>query len=195
MHNPKQSSPSPHNTHPCEVAITWDHNHSTTSAHAISFRPISSETMEQFHTYFEQGHSPSSAIHRHSLNLAIQYEGRDQEYEIAHADRSINPLPQDVYYLHQKWRSEKHGKENGEGMFTQLKHMIEDYNKEHGECGGRAFLQQYEHKTTDPARQQAASPPLVLAVCTPLMSRAHQLVRQSGELVYCDSTSSLDRYN
>ena len=35
----------------------------------------------------------------------------------------------------------------------------------------------------------------MLAICTPLMARAHKLVRQAGELVYCDSTSSLDRYN
>ena len=27
------------------------------------------------------------------------------------------------------------------------------------------------------------------------MARAHALVRQAGELVYCDSTASLDRYN
>ena len=37
--------------------------------------------------------------------------------------------------------------------------------------------------------------PLVLAICTPLMSRAHDLLRQAGELVYCDSTARLDRYN
>ena len=57
---------------------------------------------------------------------------------------------------------------------------------------GEAFLQQYEHK---PIQGKAASQPLVLAICTPLMSCAHQLVKQAGELVYCDSTSSLDRYN
>ena len=37
--------------------------------------------------------------------------------------------------------------------------------------------------------------PLVLAVCTPLMARVHKLIRQAGELTYCDSTASLDRYN
>ena len=43
--------------------------------------------------------------------------------------------------------------------------------------------------------KKASDQPLVLAICTPLMARAHKLVRQAGELVYCDSTSSLDRYN
>ncbi len=37
--------------------------------------------------------------------------------------------------------------------------------------------------------------PLVLALCTPLMARAHTMLRQASELVYCDSTASLDRYN
>ena len=97
VHNPKawQSS-----THPCEVMITWDHNHSTQSAHALSFRPISTDTKQKFYSYFDLGHSPSSAIHHHSINLAIEHEGRENEFEIAHADRSINPLPKDIYYLY-----------------------------------------------------------------------------------------------
>lgn len=158
MHSPNISSPSPHSTHPCEVALTWDHNHSITSAHAISFRPISTETREQFYTYFEQGHSPSSAIHHHSLNLAIKYECTEQQYQTALADHSINPLPKDIY-LYKKWRSEKHGKENGETTFKQLGEIIEEYNKENARIGGRAFLQQYEHKPTDSGRMIVANQP------------------------------------
>lgn len=37
--------------------------------------------------------------------------------------------------------------------------------------------------------------PLVLAVCTTLMSRAHTMLRQAGELIYIDATSSLDQCN
>ena len=96
--------------------------------------------------------------------------------------------------MYKKWRSEKHGKENGETMFKQLGKIIEEYNKEHARIGGRAFLQQYEHKPIDSGQRIVANQPLVLAVCTPPRFRAHQLVREAGELVYCDSTSSLDRY-
>ena len=81
-------------------------------------------------------------------------------------------------------------------MFKQLELLIDDYNKEHGEEGGRAFLQQYVKKESETTWEGSITDqPLVLAVCTPLMARAHQLVRQAGELVYCDSTSSLDQYN
>jgi len=65
-----------------------------------------------------------------------------------------------------------HGKENGETMFNQVMKIIKDYNKKNAKIGGRAFLQQYEHK---PTQGKAPSQPLVLAVCTPLMSCAHQL--------------------
>jgi len=37
--------------------------------------------------------------------------------------------------------------------------------------------------------------PMIIAICTPLMSRVHQHIRQASEMVFCDSTSSLDRFN
>ena len=37
--------------------------------------------------------------------------------------------------------------------------------------------------------------PLILAICTPLMSRVRTLVQQASEVVYIDSSSSLDNYN
>ena len=37
--------------------------------------------------------------------------------------------------------------------------------------------------------------PLIFALCSPLMSRAYQFVQQSGDIVFCDAMSSLDRYN
>ena len=83
-------------THPCEVTIIWDHNHSTQSAHALSFRPISTDTKQKFYSYFDLGHSPSFAIHHRSLNLAIEHDSREKQFEISHADRSINPLPNDI---------------------------------------------------------------------------------------------------
>ena len=45
------------------------------------------------------------------------------------------------------------------------------------------------------ATWETSNQPLVFVICTLMMPRIHKLVRQAGELVYCDSTSSLDRYN
>ena len=184
---------------PCELLINWEHNHSIQSAHALSFRPLSEETMSMFEEYFKQGHSPSSAIHLHGLNLAIKYEGRENELQMIAADRSRTPLPMDVYYLYRKWRVSNLGEECGEKMFDRLDEAVDAYNKEHNEFGGHALLQRYDKGHSENVWEKKANicteQPLVLAICTPLMSRAHNLLRQSGELVYCDSTASLDRFN
>eukprot|EP00118_Oscarella_pearsei_P019528 m.208172 g.208172 ORF g.208172 m.208172 type:complete len:540 (+) comp39701_c1_seq9:1438-3057(+) len=37
--------------------------------------------------------------------------------------------------------------------------------------------------------------PLVMAICTPLMARAHEKVVQAGEMAFIDATSTLDRCN
>lgn len=82
------------------------------------------------HGYFEQGHSPSSALYSHHLNLAIQYDGRDSDLDCILADRSSNPMYSDVYYLYKKWRKKQHGEPNGERMFDQLAEAVQQYNKE-----------------------------------------------------------------
>ena len=43
--------------------------------------------------------------------------------------------------------------------------------------------------------QQQLEKPFILAIVTPLMARAHKLVLQAGEMVFCDATASLDRLN
>ena len=173
--------------HPCEVTLVWDHNHSLECAKALSFRPIDPQTVKRFESYFDKGHSPSSALHFHQLNLAIDHD----DIEYAQADRSINPQYSDVFYMYRKWRLKNHGERNGEGMFTKLEEMVGAYNAEKGGEGGKAFLQRFEKKIND----EAIDTPLVLAICTPLMARAHATLMQAGELVHCDSTASLDRCN
>lgn len=178
-------------SHPCEVLLHWEHNHSIKSAHALSFRPVSEETKLRFFSYFDQGHSPGSAKHLHSLNLAMEHEGNVEQVS---ADRSINPLSRDVYYMFEKWREKKHGKDNGESMFELLEKKICTYNESYSKEGGRAYIQRYGRKESTWENREAEQP-LVLAICTPLMARAHHMIQQSGELIYCDSTASLDRYN
>ena len=36
---------------------------------------------------------------------------------------------------------------------------------------------------------------MILAIVTPLMARAYQHIQQASEIVFCDSTASLDRFN
>ncbi len=36
---------------------------------------------------------------------------------------------------------------------------------------------------------------MIIAVCIPLMARVHRNIQQAGEMVFCDATFSLDRFN
>ena len=190
-----------YHTHPCEIHLTWDHNHSLQCAKALSFRPSSAQAITTFHSYYEQGHSPSSALHLHQLNMSLRYDDREGELELARADRSINPQYGDVFYLYRKWRIKKHGERNGDAMFGKLEAVINEYNTQYGPEGGKAFLQRFEARVDGKSQEWDDKPgegvdtPLVLAICTPLMARAHVLLQQAGELVHCDSTASLDRCN
>ena len=189
VYNEHSSTIHNHKGHPCEIKLLWAHNHAITCAKALSFRPISSTTLNLFQGYFEQGHSPSSALHLHHLNLAVEH-GEDSKLDQMLADRSVNPLYSDVYYAYKNWRVKQHGEPNGERMFVKLEEAIKEYNNKHTTDGGRAYLQKFQRKDA-----KATDTPLVLAICTPLMARTHRLLQQAGELVFCDSTASLDRYN
>lgn len=56
-------------THTGVLKLTFQHNHPITSAHALSFRDVSSETKQAFYSLFEAGHSASSARHAHQQAL------------------------------------------------------------------------------------------------------------------------------
>lgn len=101
------------------------------------------------------------------------------------------------------------GAENGPGMFSQLQAQVENYNQQNAEQGGKAKLQVYESPTDDCSSDDLEPPPpksiklkkskqithpMVLAICTPLMARAHQNIQQAGEMVFIDA-SSLDCFN
>ncbi|KAL9977493.1 hypothetical protein ACROYT_G014901 [Oculina patagonica] len=63
----------------------------------------------------------------------------------------------------------------------------EDYNNKNATKGGKCFLQTFE-------QSENSEQPLIVAICTPLMSRVHQL-RQAGEMAFLDASGSLDRFN
>ena len=109
------------------------------------------------------------------------------------------------------------GPDDGKGMIDQLQGEIDKFNEQCNQFGGRAEMQPFlaatyacsdtdsdtdsnSEKTNNmpsPKKKKKlreAYQPLIIAICTPLMSRAHRMVRQSREIVFCDSTSTLDRF-
>ena len=82
------------------------------------------------------------------------------------------------------------GLRTGKELFTELEKRVNIYNEKNKDLNGKASVQ-FFCKTDGSEDDQ----PLVLAICTPLMSRVHKHIQQSGELVFIDSSSSFDDYN
>ena len=102
------------------------------------------------------------------------------------ADRRHNPSRSDVN-MFDKWRKETKGPSNGDEMFQLLEQEVTRYNALHGKDGGRCFLQRFK-------KHGNKEQPLILMICTPLMARVHKCI-QAGEMVFMDTTGSLDRHN
>ena len=206
IYQPGSSQTSSHPKHPCLIDIHYNHNHPINSGHALSFRPVSDDVKQEYIHLFEAGHSSATARHEYTSQLQLKHD--TQSIEQVLADRAANPNCQDIQRLFREWRDKYIGPENGEVMFDQLSQEVRQYTEAHAGEGGRVFLQKYETGlSSDTLDNQYSQPtkskmkkvtdnvPFILAIVTPLMARAHQMLRQSGELVYCDSTASLNNLN
>jgi hypothetical protein len=68
------------------------------------------------------------------------------------------------------------------------------YNDANSEVGGKAVIQRYYRNKGDDGKASQEEP-LVLAICTPLMSRVHEHIMQAKELVFIDASSSFEDFN
>ena len=175
----------------------------------LSFRPVSVETKEKYTKLFSAGHSAASAYHYYENTLMDEFS---DELQTKLADRATNPMVQDVNRLYQTWRSAAYGPmDNGPDLFTALQAEVDEYNDRYNTEGGMALLQKYERWTEEecdgdsndftspPTKKKMKilenSKPLTLVACTPLMARVHEMIQQSAEMMFCDSTSCLEKYN
>ncbi|CAG8808792.1 42693_t:CDS:2, partial [Gigaspora margarita] len=102
------------------------------------------------------------------------------------ADRAMAPRKNDVFYLYKKHRDKHVGAQNGKEMFDRLAKEIADFNNNNK---GKIWMQTYIAPENNDAGQ-----PFILVILTNLMIRCHEL-RESGELVYMDTTAGLDGLN
>ena len=107
------------------------------------------------------------------------------------ADRSVNPKISDVYNLFNKWRKSNLGVRTGKDLFTELEQRSNVYNDAHKSVVGKRVIQRYCKGSKIKGDNGEVDQPLVLAICTPLMSRVHQHIYQSKELVFVHASSFL----
>ena len=124
--------------------------------------------------------SASEAFHHHETKLM-----QDSVSIMLLADRKYCPSFTDVKNMYGKWKIRK-GAPYGQEMFNTLEAIINEYNKKNSPKGGKCFLQTYENSGN-------SEKPLIVAICTPLMSRVHRLT-QAGEMAFLDASGSLDRF-
>ena len=72
---------------------------------------------------------------------------------------------------------------NGSAMFDRLEEIVDDYNKNNADKGGKCYLQRVNGNGPD--KQD-----LILSICTPLMSRVHETM-QAGEMAFMESSGAL----
>ena len=172
-----------------DVTLSHTHNHAVDIADALRFRPISECTKQKYYDLFRQGHSPASAHLEYETHLTYKEEPN------LLADRSINPKLSDIYNLFDKWRKSNLSVRSGKQLFTELERRVNVYNDAYGEVGGKAIIQRYCKTKSKNPNNEGMDQPLILAICTPLMSRVHHYILQSKELVFIDASSSFEDFN
>ena len=155
---------------------------------------------------FRKGHTAASAHHWHETKLYLD----GGENQVLLADRAVNPTRSDISRLYSEWQKKELGDDNGKGMFDQLQAEVDAYNDTCSKLGGKAKLQCYqgaEVSESDDSELENDHPPkkkrcknqreqpMIVSVCTTLMSQVHEHIQQAGEMIFCDSTSTLDRFN
>ena len=157
------------------LSILFTHNHSIESANAVKYHEVKAETKEAFLKLFEQAHSASSAYHEYKNFLMKKY---GDQYVTISADRGVMPDIKWVYNLHAIYMQNAFGKINSPEAFEKAVEKANEYNEKHGDT--LCVVEQVDDET-------------IVAVCDKLSQRVHKVLPQSGDIVYVDATSNLDR--
>lgn len=105
-------------------------------------------------------------FHQEKLNFSI--------YDMA--NNSINPKPRAVRYLRDLWVKDNHGTLGGETMFS----SIQKYAELHPDS--KIEYEIYENR-------------FVIVLVTEFMLKIHDEFRESGEVIFVDTTSHVDQLN
>lgn len=138
---------------------------------------MSKETEEKLKKLFEKGYTASSA--REQLKLDIYLSDIDN-YDKKSADNSIVPTVSTIQHMFNKSFGNVYGAKSGKEMDNDLDEMLKKYCEETPE-GKAVFGRVGQHK--------------YVAICTPIMARAHKLMPSAGELVLVDASGNMDTMN
>lgn len=128
---------------------------------------------------YRKGHSPATARHMLQTDLMMMYP---EDYEEKLADGRYNPTPNIFQHLFHAEFHNVYGSKSGALMVLDVEKMLTDYNKN---CEGKTAIKLSAEKNAVET----------ICICTPIMTRAHCLLKQSQELVLVDATGNMDKLN
>jgi hypothetical protein len=158
---------------PCVIDLNFDHNHALKSADVLRFRPLGEDVKAKLLDLFRKGHSAATALESHRADLLLENENPEQLL----ADGRHCPDYSCCHRLYKKEFTREYGTDS-KGSHDFLAKKIEDYNKEAG---------------TRCMEMKQVGNEIIVVICTPIMKRVHKNIKQSAELVFVDSTGTVDK--
>lgn len=164
--------------YPCEIVVSHNHNHPIKCANAVRRRRPCQAIHQKFKDLLQRGLSPLAALQCHKLDLELEY-GEDV-YQVS-SDRSLCPSNFWVYKLAKKLCVKEYGPQTGEEMIESLKKYCDKFNEE---CNSECIK-----------FDKVDGEHLVVVICTPLMKRASRLLKSASEMLFADSSGTMDCLN
>lgn len=160
------------------VSLRGNHNHSRGSE-SVKYRTPSEDVHNEFVKLFKEGKSPSEAIDIYKKHLRILY---DDDFHLISADRSIIPSYHYVYHQYENLFKAKYGPRNGVDLVSCVEKVVRSYNDEMK--GEYAVFHDFHDDECN----------FAVVIQTPLMKRISEHCLQSKEVLFIDSTGTVDRF-
>ncbi|XP_041476647.1 uncharacterized protein LOC121424873 isoform X1 [Lytechinus variegatus] len=172
----KRSRSKDHPDYQAQIVLNNMHNHPVECADALKHRDVSETTKAMLTDLFQRKYGPTQAVEMLKFDLQLKH---GDDYHVKAADRAVCPDIQFAHRLYRKVFKEEYGESCGEDMLNSLRERINQFN---AEAGSTCMAMDVNDNQ------------LVVAICTPLMKRVHEELKHSGELVFMDASSNMDRH-
>jgi len=163
----------------CKVDVFHQHNHASDSAAVVRHLDVTTDVHNKLLELLRRGHSPTTALLAHQTDLMIEH---GDNYAMVSANKSVCPDVQYVFRLYyREFKQQYGGGSSTAGVYSDLTKKVQEFNDTNLAAGGKSAADVVDGDT-------------IVSICTPLMARAHQHFRESGELVFLDSSGNMDRH-
>ncbi|XP_050697729.1 uncharacterized protein LOC126986080 isoform X2 [Eriocheir sinensis] len=155
---------------PCYVTIKGQHNHPTDSADLQGQRRLLPSIKNMFLRYFEQGMTTAQAQKHHSMKMELVGDLNGP------VNPSISPNYQSIANMRTQWLKKEPGALNNLTMLDAI----------------ACYASNHQDVTI---KVDATYRRYIVVLVTPFMRRAHQELKEAGEVVFVDATTRVDHLN